>query len=82
MREWLFKLSRAMGRLNFKLTWGEQAMASSTIQPLLMFQGKADEAMTFYVSLFPGAEVHSPGESQRVLCARCPVAQLTSHLCS
>jgi predicted 3-demethylubiquinone-9 3-methyltransferase (glyoxalase superfamily) len=27
------------------------------ITPLLMFAGKAEAAMTFYVSLFPGAEV-------------------------
>ncbi|MFD7653881.1 VOC family protein [Actinosynnema sp. NPDC059797] len=27
------------------------------ITPLLMFQGRAEEAMTFYTSLFPGSEV-------------------------
>jgi predicted 3-demethylubiquinone-9 3-methyltransferase (glyoxalase superfamily) len=27
------------------------------VQPFLMFQGKAEEAMNFYVSLFPGSEV-------------------------
>ena len=32
-------------------------MANSRIQPFLMFQGKAEEAMNFYVSLFPEAEV-------------------------
>ncbi|HXN26424.1 MAG TPA: VOC family protein [Candidatus Acidoferrales bacterium] len=32
-------------------------MADTKIQPSLMFQGKAEEAMNFYVSLFPGAEV-------------------------
>ncbi|MDR3721789.1 MAG: VOC family protein [Candidatus Acidoferrales bacterium] len=32
-------------------------MASAKIQPFLMFQGNAEEAMNFYVSLFPGAEV-------------------------
>ena len=35
----------------------DQTMANSRIQPLLMFQGKAEEAMNFYVSLFPDAEV-------------------------
>jgi predicted 3-demethylubiquinone-9 3-methyltransferase (glyoxalase superfamily) len=32
-------------------------MTGSNIQPFLMFEGKAEEAMNFYVSLFPGAEV-------------------------
>jgi predicted 3-demethylubiquinone-9 3-methyltransferase (glyoxalase superfamily) len=32
-------------------------MTSTKIQPFLMFEGKAEEAMNFYVSLFPGAEV-------------------------
>jgi predicted 3-demethylubiquinone-9 3-methyltransferase (glyoxalase superfamily) len=27
------------------------------VQPFLMFEGKAEEAMNFYVSLFPGSEV-------------------------
>jgi predicted 3-demethylubiquinone-9 3-methyltransferase (glyoxalase superfamily) len=27
------------------------------IQPFLMFEGKAEEAMTFYVSLYPGSEI-------------------------
>jgi predicted 3-demethylubiquinone-9 3-methyltransferase (glyoxalase superfamily) len=29
----------------------------SKIQPFLMFEGKAEEAMNFYVSLFPGSEI-------------------------
>lgn len=29
----------------------------SKVQPFLMFHGKAEEAMNFYVSLFPGGEV-------------------------
>lgn len=29
----------------------------TTVRPFLMFQGNAEEAMNFYVSLFPGAEV-------------------------
>jgi 3-demethylubiquinone-9 3-methyltransferase len=32
-------------------------VADTKIQPFLMFQGKAEEAMNFYVSLFSGAEV-------------------------
>jgi predicted 3-demethylubiquinone-9 3-methyltransferase (glyoxalase superfamily) len=28
-----------------------------SVTPFLMFQGKAEEAMNFYVSLFPGAEI-------------------------
>ncbi|HWB11508.1 MAG TPA: VOC family protein [Pirellulales bacterium] len=27
------------------------------VRPFLMFQGKAEEAMQFYVSLFPGSEI-------------------------
>jgi predicted 3-demethylubiquinone-9 3-methyltransferase (glyoxalase superfamily) len=33
------------------------SMTGSKIQPFLMFEGKAEAAMNFYVSLFPGAEV-------------------------
>lgn len=29
----------------------------SKVKPFLMFEGKAEEAMNFYVSLFPGGEV-------------------------
>ncbi len=32
-------------------------MADSKIQPFLMFEGDAEEAISFYVSLFPGAGV-------------------------
>ena len=32
-------------------------MAGARIRPFLMFEGKAEEAMNFYVSLFPGGEV-------------------------
>ncbi|MGA7226540.1 MAG: VOC family protein [Candidatus Acidiferrales bacterium] len=32
-------------------------MSTTKIRPFLMFEGKAEEAMNFYVSLFPGAEV-------------------------
>jgi predicted 3-demethylubiquinone-9 3-methyltransferase (glyoxalase superfamily) len=42
-------------------------MAVAKIRPFLMFEGKAEEAMNFYVSLFPGAGVlsitrYGPGE--------------------
>jgi predicted 3-demethylubiquinone-9 3-methyltransferase (glyoxalase superfamily) len=42
-------------------------MASAMIRPFLMFEGKAEEAMNFYVSLFPGAQVldiarYGPGQ--------------------
>lgn len=42
-------------------------MADAKIHPFLMFEGKAEEAMNFYVSLFPGAEIldivrYSPGQ--------------------
>ncbi len=32
-------------------------MVNPRIQPFLMFQGNADKAMNFYVSLFPDAEI-------------------------
>ena len=32
-------------------------MADFKIRPFLMFEGKAEEAMNFYVSLFPDAKV-------------------------
>ncbi|HXO39112.1 MAG TPA: VOC family protein [Candidatus Acidoferrum sp.] len=32
-------------------------MSELNIQPFLMFEGKAEEAMNFYVSLFPNAKV-------------------------
>jgi len=32
-------------------------MADVTVHPFLMFEGKAEEAMNFYVSLFPGAKI-------------------------
>ncbi len=40
----------------------------SKVKPFLMFEGKAEEAMSFYVSLFPGGEVidvarYGPGEA-------------------
>src|ERR1700733_15203268 len=34
-----------------------RAPMKNKIRPFLMFEGKADEAMNFYVSLFPRAEV-------------------------
>jgi len=32
-------------------------MVQAKVRPFLMFEGKAEEAMNFYVSLFPGSEV-------------------------
>lgn len=32
---------------------------SNKITPFLMFEGRAEEAMKFYVALFPGSEIHS-----------------------
>ena len=42
-------------------------MTGTTIRPFLMFEGAAEEAMSLYVSLFPGSRVDSirkygPGE--------------------
>jgi predicted 3-demethylubiquinone-9 3-methyltransferase (glyoxalase superfamily) len=39
------------------LNEGRREMTDTKIQPFLMFEGKAEEAMNFYVSLFPGARV-------------------------
>lgn len=43
-------------------------MTGTTIRPFLMFEGKAEEAMNLYVSLFPGSSIDSmskygPGEA-------------------
>ena len=32
-------------------------MNVQSVRPFLLFEGKADEAMNFYVSLFPGSEI-------------------------
>lgn len=58
---------------------------ATTVTPFLMFEGKAEEAMGFYVSLFPGAEVHEvvrygpagPGPEGSVIAARFSVAGQT-----
>lgn len=34
-------------------------MTGTTIRPFLMFEGKAEEAMNLYVSLFPGSRIDS-----------------------
>ncbi|MEW6091262.1 MAG: VOC family protein [Pseudomonadota bacterium] len=34
-------------------------MSGTTIRPFLMFEGKAEEAMNLYVSLFPGSRIES-----------------------
>ena len=41
--------------------------AKATVNPFLMFEGKAEEAMNFYVSLFPASEItglvrYGPGQ--------------------
>jgi predicted 3-demethylubiquinone-9 3-methyltransferase (glyoxalase superfamily) len=46
---------------------GEETVATR-VQPFLMFQGKAEEAVNFYLSLFPGSEVidivrYGPGQA-------------------
>ena len=43
-------------------------MMRTTVRPFLMFEGKAEEAMTFYLSLFPESDVtelvrYGPGEA-------------------
>jgi predicted 3-demethylubiquinone-9 3-methyltransferase (glyoxalase superfamily) len=53
-------------------------MTNAKILPFLMFQGKAEEAMNFYVSLFPGAIIedlarysaNQPGKEGSVMKAR------------
>ncbi|HVA46486.1 MAG TPA: VOC family protein [Pirellulales bacterium] len=45
------------------------------ILPFLMFQGNAEEAMAFYVSLFPGSEVtdlvrYGPGQAGKRFARR------------
>jgi predicted 3-demethylubiquinone-9 3-methyltransferase (glyoxalase superfamily) len=60
-------------------------MTDSKIRPFLMFEGKAEQAMNFYVSLFPGAEVleivryglHGPGPEGSVIKARFRIAGQT-----
>ncbi len=50
-----------------------------------MFTGQAEEAMRFYVSLFPGAEIHhvehfgseGPGATGTVKLASCTIAGQT-----
>jgi predicted 3-demethylubiquinone-9 3-methyltransferase (glyoxalase superfamily) len=52
---WLVATSRLPGQNNKeKATMKE---TESKVWPFLMFEGKAEEAMNFYVSLFPGAKV-------------------------
>jgi predicted 3-demethylubiquinone-9 3-methyltransferase (glyoxalase superfamily) len=46
----------------------ENAKGQTNVLPFLMFQGDADEAMNFYVSLFPDGEVidvvrYGPGQA-------------------
>jgi len=32
-------------------------MADASVRPFLMFEGRAEEAINFYIFLFPGAKV-------------------------
>jgi predicted 3-demethylubiquinone-9 3-methyltransferase (glyoxalase superfamily) len=58
---------------------------SMKARPFLMFEGKAEEAMNFYVSLFPGSEITSvkrygpgqPGKEGSVFLAEFSVAGQT-----
>ena len=55
---------------------------AKSIRPFLMFTGQAEEAMRFYVSLFPGAQIHhvehfgseGPGAAGTVKRASCTIA--------
>lgn len=58
---------------------------SNQIRPFLMFEGKAEEAMNFYVSLFPGGEVldiirygpNEPGPEGSIMRASFSIASQT-----
>jgi predicted 3-demethylubiquinone-9 3-methyltransferase (glyoxalase superfamily) len=60
-------------------------MSVTTVQPFLMFTGQAEEAMNFYVSLFPGAKTiellrwapNQPGPSGTVKIARFSIGEQT-----
>jgi predicted 3-demethylubiquinone-9 3-methyltransferase (glyoxalase superfamily) len=52
---WLATPSRLLGQDNKEKAQMKESDAK--VRPFLMFQGKAEEAMNFYVSLFPGAKV-------------------------
>jgi predicted 3-demethylubiquinone-9 3-methyltransferase (glyoxalase superfamily) len=41
----------------FRAPTMEMVMTETTVRPSLMFEGRAEEAMNFYVRLFPGGEV-------------------------
>ena len=55
---------------------------ATTVRPFLMFEGRAEEAMNFYVSLIPGSEIKSiarygpgqPGPEGSVMVATFTVA--------
>lgn len=61
----------------------------TTLQPFLMFEGKAEEAINFYTSLFPNSKVEhmqkygagGPGKEGSVMIATFTVAGQTA-LCS
>jgi len=62
-------------------------MTETTVRPFLMFEGKAEEAMKFYVSLFPAAKVVNlerygaggPGKPGTIMLATFTIAGQTVH---
>jgi predicted 3-demethylubiquinone-9 3-methyltransferase (glyoxalase superfamily) len=51
----------------FLKRWPGHSSMSTKVQPFLMFEGKAEEAMNFYVSLLPGSRIidikrYGPGQ--------------------
>jgi predicted 3-demethylubiquinone-9 3-methyltransferase (glyoxalase superfamily) len=58
---------------------------ATTVRPFLMFEGRAEEAMNFYVSLIPGSEITSiarygpgqPGPEGTVIVASFTIAGQT-----
>ena len=62
-----------------------QTAPQTTVTPFLMFEGRAEEAMTFYVSLLPDSHVvdvqrygpDGPGPAGSVITARFSLAGLT-----
>jgi predicted 3-demethylubiquinone-9 3-methyltransferase (glyoxalase superfamily) len=65
----------------------ENKMAGPTVEPFLMFEGKAEEAMNFYVSLFPDASVldvkrygpNQPGPEGSIMKASFSLSGQTVH---
>src|ERR1700675_1350150 len=56
------------GRGGLRSCSNNEMAAMAKVNPFLMFEGKAEEAMNFYVSLFPASEVvdvvrYGPGQA-------------------